>query len=89
MIYDHVVNYNGIYYQAGENVPDDKEKGKSFDLPFSDSEIAFETMEHKYTEKELDEITVKEIRKIAEDKGFTLSKVVRKDIINEFLEKQG
>lgn len=50
MKFDHIVNHNGKYYNAGENVPieeDEKifEKGISSlemgenDLPFSDDEI--------------------------------------------------
>ena len=39
MIIDHVVKFNGEYYQAGEEVPELKKE----DMILSDSEIEFET----------------------------------------------
>lgn len=44
MKYDHIVKINGEYYPAGAEVPDVKDrKEEDTELPFSDSEIAFET----------------------------------------------
>lgn len=90
MVYGHVVKYNGEYYEAGQEVPigNSSELLKNPELPFSDSDITFEEDSHKYTEEELLEMTVKDIKKLAEDMGFALKETARKDVINEFLKKQ-
>ena len=41
MIYDHVVKFNGEYYQAGTEVPE--MEGEELIIPLSDTEIEFET----------------------------------------------
>ena len=49
MIYDHLVKHNGIYYQAGEEVPEEQEPLFSeeqeplFSEEINDSDITFET----------------------------------------------
>ena len=44
MKYDHIVKYNGKYYAAGEEVPDNKEPLLSETIPrLSDEDISFET----------------------------------------------
>lgn len=92
MIYNHIVKYNGVYYNAGENVPDDvKEKGglDIHDLPFyDDSEIHMETSSHKYTYEELSGISVRKIKELADDMGFAITKVLKDDVIKEFLNQQ-
>lgn len=91
MIYNHIVKYNGVYYNAGENVPDDvKEKGglDLSDLPFSDTEIQMETSPHKYTYEELSGISVRKIKELADNMGFSITKVLKDDVINEFLSQQ-
>lgn len=40
------------------------------------------------TREELTVMTVKQIRDIAESKGITLSKIIKEDVISEFLSKQ-
>lgn len=92
MTYDHVVKYNGRYYASGEEVPIGESSSdnhtQDVELPFSDEDITLENSPHIYTYEELEQMTAKEMRKIAEDKGFKLSKVSKDDIINEFLSKQ-
>ena len=92
MKYNHVVNLNGRYYAAGEDVPtyenDRMEKGEPEGLPFSDSDIEFETKESRYTYDDLDGMTVREIKRKAEDLGFSITKTIKSDVIAEFLEKQ-
>lgn len=94
MRYDYVVKYNGEYYAAGEEVPmseplySPKEENEDIELPFSDVEIEMEMGDHKYTYDELEPMTAKEIRKLAEDKGIRLVKTLKDDIINEFVSKQ-
>lgn len=36
MKYDHIVNHNGIYYRAGQDVPENEEREANTELPFSD-----------------------------------------------------
>ena len=36
MKYDHIVNHNGIYYRAGQDVPENEEMEANTELPFSD-----------------------------------------------------
>ena len=44
MKYDHIVKVNGEYYAAGQEVPEAKKTMKEApELPFSDSDIEFET----------------------------------------------
>ena len=83
MKYPYKVNHNGVYYEAGQEVPEDQE-GEREPLPFSDSDITFETAEDpKLSKEELELMTVK-----AEKLGFTITKVIKNDVIEEFLEKQ-
>lgn len=52
MIYNHRVKRNGVYYEAGQDVPDiiipnlESEEQRE-ELPFSDSEIEMETAPSK------------------------------------------
>lgn len=84
MVYGYTVKKNGKYYAAGENVPDDFEETPDF----KDSEITLESGPHAYTEDELREMPVREIRQIASDKGIAITKTLKDDVIREFLEKQ-
>ena len=85
MRYDHIVNYNGRYYEAGEDVP---EPAPVPEHQFSDADITLETAPHVYTDEELWEMTVREIKQIAADKGITITKTLKDDVIKEFLGKQ-
>ena len=84
MVYNYTVNYNGKYYSAGEYVPDDIKETPDF----RDSDITLESGPHYYTEDELREMPVREIRQIASDKGIAITKTLKDDVIREFLEKQ-
>ena len=94
MKYDHVVKYGGEYYNAGEEVPigytlpQNQTKDEKTELPFSDEEIELEENPHIYTYEELEQMTAKQMRRIADDKGFRLMKATKDDLINEFLSKQ-
>ncbi len=54
----------------------------------SDRNIVLETSPHKYTQEELSQMTVKDIKALAEDSGIKITKVIKTDVINEFLEGQ-
>jgi len=91
MKYDHKVKFNGIYYAAGQEVPDQEPpvyNNQKENLPFPGSEIQFETGKHKYTYQELDEIPVRKIKLLAEDMGFEITKTIKDDVIKEFMSKQ-
>ena len=93
MKYDYVVKYNGVYYDAGEDIPigvksQMRDTEDNMELPFSDKEIQMESEPHVYTYEELEQMTAKQMRRIAEDKGFRLMKATKDDLINEFLSKQ-
>ena len=92
MKFNHVVNLNGKYYTAGEEVPvktDMEEKGEPQGLPFSESEIEVKEPTDKYTYDDLDGMTVRELKRKAEELGISITKNIKSDMIDEFLEKQG
>lgn len=89
MRYKYMVKYNGVDYAAGEDVPiEEKGRPDLSDLPFSDVDIQLETSPHKYTYEELSGISVRKIKELAADMGFTITKVIKGDVINEFLSQQ-
>lgn len=59
------------------------------DLPFSDADIMMETAPARYAKEELEVLTVRRIRELAADLGFEITKIIKSDVIREFLEKQG
>lgn len=84
MIFDHVVKYEGVYYASGQSVPIGEIVGES-----STDSPSFVTEKHVYTEAELSDMSVKEIKKIAEELGFQIKKISPKDaVVKEFLDKQ-
>lgn len=44
---------------------------------------------HLYTEEELSNMTIKQIKEVAEERGYTITKSLKAEIIAEFLEEQG
>lgn len=83
MIFKYRVNYNGTYYEAGQDVPIEGEKMGEPILDIQD------VGSHKYTLEELQDMTVREIKAAALAIGFEIKKTARDDVVNEFLEKQG
>lgn len=82
MKYNHMVKCNGIVYAAGMDVPDEKVKVK--ESPIAEAPISLGV--HVYTADELSGMTVKEIKKIASEKGIELTKVSPKTaVVEEFL----
>ena len=82
MKYDCIVNYNGVYYNAGEDVPIEDE-GKDKTLPSLSEEST-----HVYSEDELRQMPVREIRQVAQNIGITITKTLKDDVISEFISKQ-
>lgn len=83
MIYDHKVKFDGILYEAGTEVPNDAAEAQ--DMPFAD--ISREES-WKYSYEDLSAMTVKDIKKLAEDKGITITKIIKDEVIGELLSQQ-
>lgn len=47
-----------------------------------------EEIEEKLSYEDLSSMTVKQIKELAEQKGFAITKIIKDDVIAEFLEKQ-
>lgn len=43
---------------------------------------------HKYSKEELAVMTVKQIKEIAAERGIVISKIIKDDVISEFLSQQ-
>ena len=73
MKFDHMVKYNGVYYSAGEDVPNEEKKvgAENNPLPFSDKEITFETLpeEKKYTKSEINGMSKADLQSLALENG--------------------
>lgn len=94
MIFKYRVNYNGTYYEAGQDVPieGEKNRGRQNAPDFSATENIKPDIHgnaHRYTLDELENMTVREIRSAASELGFEIKKTARDDVVSEFMEKQG
>lgn len=71
MRYDHMVKVNGVYYAAGQEVPEVKDMAEENEpLPFSDDDITRETQEEKkYTKTDINRMSTAELRKLAASDG--------------------
>lgn len=69
MKYDHMVNYSGRYYQAGEEVPVDAEEEISPHIS-SQSEVE-PNKKSLYTKTEIQRMNVSELRETAKIYGIT------------------
>lgn len=94
MKFDHMVKYNGVIYATGENVPIQSEipeenKSSVEEIVETEEGLEISPSSHLYTRSELEEMTVKEMRQIAEEKCIELPTGVNKaEIINAFLNAQ-
>lgn len=86
MKYDHKVKFGGVLYPAGDDVPNDIKVEQ--EETFAGENIEFEGIATMYSHEDLSAMTVKEIKKLAEDKGILITKVIKDDVINEFLSQQ-
>ena len=72
MKYNHMVKVNGVYYAAGEDVPEINTKKTAAEKtpPFSDSDITFETKEEKpYTKTDINKMSKAELQELARNTG--------------------
>lgn len=68
MRYDHIVNHNGVYYQAGEDVPDKQiDAGKKSEGK-SESSLPFEPMKYKKTD--INRMSKTELQNLASEIGI-------------------
>lgn len=72
MKYNHMVKVNGVYYAAGEDVPETNVRKAAVETkpPFSDSDITFETKEEKpYTKTDINKMSKAELQELARNTG--------------------
>lgn len=78
MVYDHMLKKDGVYYQAGENVPEYRKSQpeelaeEETSLPYSDSDISFETKgneEKKYKKADINRMSTAELQNLAASIG--------------------
>lgn len=72
MKYNHMVKVNGVYYAAGEDVPETNTRKAAVETkpPFSDSDITFETKEEKpYTKTDINKMSKAELQELARNTG--------------------
>ncbi len=82
---------NELSEEKGENKTLESDEGEKLtytDFPYSDKNTQIEEKGHLYTKDELEQNPVRIIKKIAEELGFTITKTIKDDVIQEFLEKQ-
>lgn len=78
MKFHYMVKHNGIDYAAGEEVPIENTGGAA--------ETPSET--HVYTREEVELMSARKIREIADEIGIAITSTRKEDIVNEFIEKQ-
>lgn len=69
--YPYIVKHNGEWYDAGEDVPENKEMADGETQPsFSDSDITFEERpEKKYTKTDINRMNKAELQELARNTG--------------------
>lgn len=61
MKYDHVVKYNGVYYAAGDDVPEEGTAPPTLN--------GFAVEERKYTKTDINKMTTAELQSLAAENG--------------------
>lgn len=75
MKYGHIVKMNGVYYQAGEDVPDNNLKETAVEEtlpPYSDEDIVLETKENtprQYSKTDINTMKTAELQSLAASVG--------------------
>ena len=87
MFFKYRVNYDGTYYEAGQNVPIEKKTHENQEQSAAVSNVP-NANARRYTLDELQDMTVREIRAAAAELGFEIKKTARDDVVDEFMEKQ-
>ncbi|MCI8378606.1 MAG: hypothetical protein HFH72_08830 [Lachnospiraceae bacterium] len=89
--YPYAVKYNGEYYEAGEDVPENEAAGSENSLPFSDDDITLETKEdNRHTKTEIKRMKLAELQELASeneiDGAYDMTGEELKDALVEFYE---
>lgn len=90
MKYDHMVKHNGVYYTAGQEVPEEKNTAAvdKSSLPFSDSDIEFETNPapgKQYTRTEINRMNKQELQELALKNGVEDANEMTGSELKEYL----
>lgn len=76
MKYDHMVKLNGVYYPAGEDVPDNTFEETAVEEtlpPYSDEDIVLETKEdtpRQYSKTDINTMKIADLQNLAESVGI-------------------
>jgi len=97
MKYNHEVKYNGVYYPAGTEVPNEETNGGGMEAPAVEvsgevdvveekpiEEVADSDTTHKYTEEDLN-ISIQQLRKLAKDNGLKFTNKDKSEDLREML----
>lgn len=98
MIYDHLVKHNGVYYLAGEDVPIEGKTLKGAPEPIVEKVEKVETVENKseevekaeekkYTKTEINRMSTKDLRELANSLGIEDNGYVGSELKTILIEK--
>lgn len=86
MRYDHMVKVNGKYYQTGEEVPETEDMAvDESSLPYSDSDIEFESKEKAYTKTDINKMNKAELLEMAMNTGVEGAEEMSRAELVEYL----
>lgn len=84
--YPHIVKCNGVWYDAGEDVPKTEDMAVDENsLPYSDNDIEFETHEKRYTKSEINRMKTAELQELARNSGIEDSDEMTGQELKEYL----
>lgn len=86
MIYPHMVKFNGVYYPAGTDVPNETKGGGNIPTPSVSGKVEAkeEKSGRKYSEKDLS-IPYMKLKKLAKEEGFKVENTMKADELKEML----
>lgn len=89
MIYPYIVNKNGIWYEAGEDVPENNSK-EAEESASSFSENTNLPAEKSYTKTEINRMSTADLQKLASEQGFDKAEEISgADLKKMLIEKFG
>ena len=86
MIYPHMVKFNGVYYPAGTDVPNETQGRETIPAPVVSGKVEAkeEKSGRKYSEKDLS-IPYMKLKKLAKEEGFKVENTMKADELKEML----
>lgn len=99
MIYSHTVKIGKRFYKAGEEVPEggassytapvrERESTKEAPAAKSGAFTSKQNLSRIFTEEELENLSVKFVAKMGEERGYKMTATRKSDVIHEFLAQQ-